>query len=213
MQMLITQAQLQAALIARHGAERQQKFSRACVGIAGLGGLGSNIAVQLTRLGIGRLVLVDFDRVELSNLNRQHYRLCDLGQPKPTALLQQLQQINPYLHYEPHCLRLTPQNIPDLFADCAIICEAFDDAVAKAMLTTTVLQQLPQSILVACSGMAGNDSANAITTKKRLQRLYLCGDGSTDINTDGSLLAPRVSVCAAHAATMVMRLISGCTTP
>lgn len=213
MQTAVTQAQLQAALIARHGAERQQKLSRACIGIAGLGGLGSNIAVQLARLGVGRLVLVDFDRVELSNLNRQHYRLCDLGQPKPTALLTQLQQINPYLRYEPHCLRLTPQNIPAIFADCSIICEAFDDAAAKAMLTTTVLQQLPQSVLVACSGMAGNDSANAITTKKRLQRLYLCGDDTTDINTDGSLLAPRVSVCAAHAATMVMRLLLGCTTP
>ncbi|WP_337365872.1 sulfur carrier protein ThiS adenylyltransferase ThiF [Phascolarctobacterium sp.] len=213
MQTAITQAQLQAALTARHGAERQEKLSRACIGIAGLGGLGSNIAVQLARLGVGRLVLVDFDRVELSNLNRQHYRLCDIGQPKPTALLQQLQQINPYLRYEIHCLRLTPQNIPAIFADCSIICEAFDDAAAKAMLTTTVLQQLPQSVLVACSGMAGNDSANAITTKKRLQRLYLCGDGTTDINIDGSLLAPRVSVCAAHAETMVMRLLLGCTTP
>lgn len=213
MQTAITQAQLQAALTARHGAERQEKLSRACIGIAGLGGLGSNIAVQLARLGVGRLVLVDFDRVELSNLNRQHYRLCDIGQPKPTALLQQLQQINPYLRYETHCLRLTPQNIPAIFADCSIICEAFDDAAAKAMLTTTVLQQLPQSVLVACSGMAGNDSANAITTKKRLQRLYLCGDGTTDINIDGSLLAPRVSVCAAHASTMVMRLLLGCTTP
>lgn len=167
MQTAITQAQLQAALTARHGAERQEKLSRACIGIAGLGGLGSNIAVQLARLGVGRLVLVDFDRVELSNLNRQHYRLCDIGQPKPTALLQQLQQINPYLRYETHCLRLTPQNIPAIFADCSIICEAFDDAAAKAMLTTTVLQQLPQSVLVACSSMAGNDSANAITTKKR----------------------------------------------
>ena len=121
MQTAITQAQLQAALTARHGAERQEKLSRACIGIAGLGGLGSNIAVQLARLGVGRLVLVDFDRVELSNLNRQHYRLCDIGQPKPTALLQQLQQINPYLRYETHCLRLTPQNIPAIFADCSII--------------------------------------------------------------------------------------------
>lgn len=209
----ITQQQLEAALIARHGKERWQRLQSACVGIAGLGGLGSNIAVQLTRLGIGRLILADYDRVELSNLNRQNYRLCDVGKPKTDALTEQLRQINPYLACEPQLVRLTPQNIPTVFAGCQIICEAFDDPEQKAMLTETVLQQLPQATLIACSGMAGIGSANTITTSRRLSRLYLCGDGTADIATDGSLLAPRVSVCAAHAATMVMRLALGLTTP
>ena len=74
----ITRQQLSAALVERHGQERQQHLYTASVGIAGLGGLGSNIAVQLTRLGIGHLTLADCDRVEISNLNRQSYRLCDL---------------------------------------------------------------------------------------------------------------------------------------
>lgn len=209
----ITQQQLEAALIARHGRERWQRLQSACVGIAGLGGLGSNIAVQLTRLGIGRLILADYDRVELSNLNRQNYRLCDVGKPKTDALTEQLRQINPYLACEPQLVRLTPQNIPTVFACCQIICEAFDDPEQKAMLTETILQQLPQATLIACSGMAGIGSANTITTSRRLSRLYLCGDGTADIATDGSLLAPRVSVCAAHAATMVMRLALELTTP
>ena len=186
----ITQQQLEAALIARHGRERWQRLQSACVGIAGLGGLGSNIAVQLTRLGIGRLILADYDRVELSNLNRQNYRFCDVGKPKTDALTEQLRQINPYLACEPQLVRLTPQNIPTVFAGCQIICEAFDDPEQK-----------------------GVGSANTITTSRRLSRLYLCGDGTADIATDGSLLAPRVSVCAAHAATMVMRLALGLTTP
>ena len=135
----ITRQQLSAALVERHGQERQQHLYTASVGIAGLGGLGSNIAVQLTRLGIGHLTLADCDRVEISNLNRQSYRLCDIGRPKPEALTEQLLQINPYLCYEPHFLKLTPQNIPEIFAGCNIICEAFDDPEQKAMLTETVL--------------------------------------------------------------------------
>ena len=194
----ITRQQLSAALVERHGQERQQHLYTASVGIAGLGGLGSNIAIQLTRLGIGHLTLADCDRVEISNLNRQSYRLCDIGRPKPEALTEQLLQINPYLCYEPHFLKLTPQNIPEIFAGCNIICEAFDDPEQKAMLTETVLQRLPQAKLIVCSGMAG---------------FYLCGDGTADIAADGGLLAPRVSVCAAHAATMVMRLALGFTTP
>lgn len=111
----ITRQQLSAALVERHGQERQQHLYTASVGIAGLGGLGSNIAVQLTRLGIGHLTLADCDRVEISNLNRQSYRLCDIGRPKPEALTEQLLQINPYLCYEPNFLKLTPQNIPEIF--------------------------------------------------------------------------------------------------
>lgn len=157
----ITRQQLSAALVERHGQERQQHLYTASVGIAGLGGLGSNIAVQLTRLGIGHLTIADCDRVEISNLNRQSYRLCDIGRPKPEALTEQLLQINPYLCYEPHFLKLTPQNIPEIFAGCNIICEAFDDPEQKAMLTETVLQRLPQAKLIVCSGMAGAGSGCA----------------------------------------------------
>ena len=170
----ITQQQLEAALIARHGRERWQRLQSACVGIAGLGGLGSNIAVQLTRLGIGRLILADYDRVELSNLNRQNYRFCDVGKPKTDALTEQLRQINPYLACEPQLVRLTPQNIPTVFAGCQIICEAFDDPEQKAMLTETVLQQLPQATLIACSGMAGACLRRGSASAPPTPRLWSC---------------------------------------
>ena len=205
----ITRQQLSAALVERHGQERQQHLYTASVGIAGLGGLGSNIAVQLTRLGIGHLTLADCDRVEISNLNRQSYRLCDIGRPKPEALTEQLLQINPYLCYEPHFLKLTPQNIPEIFAGCNIICEAFDDPEQKAMLTETVLQRLPQAKLIVCSGMAGAGSANAITTSRRLNRFYLCGDGVSEGHRGNGLTAARVAICAGQQALMAARLILG----
>ena len=62
---------LQRALAARHGRAVQEKFNQATVAICGLGGLGSNIAIALARAGVGRLILTDFDRVDITNLHRQ----------------------------------------------------------------------------------------------------------------------------------------------
>lgn len=211
--MRLTQEQLHAALVERHGADIQQKLDHAAVGIAGLGGLGSNIAVFLARLGVGRLVLVDFDTVEVSNLNRQHYTMRDLGRPKADALRDQLIEINPYLDYETYTTRVTPENAPQLFADCDVVCEAFDRADQKAMLIETLLAHLPDTPIVSGSGMAGCGSANAIRTERRFGRLYLCGDGTSDIADGVGLMAPRVAVCAAHEATMVLRLLLGYTEP
>ncbi|OUN22599.1 thiamine biosynthesis protein ThiF [Flavonifractor sp. An82] len=204
---------LEQALIARHGAENQKKFAAASVGIAGLGGLGSHIAVYLARLGVGRLVLADFDRVDVTNLNRQHYFIHHLGQYKTEALAEQLRQINPWLDYELHTCRVSADNACALFQGCQVVCEAFDQADQKAMLVQGILTGLPNTLLVAGSGMAGSGSPNAIRTQKAMSRLYLCGDGESDIDQGQGLMAPRVAVCAAHQAAMVMRLLLGQTEP
>ena len=198
---------LKQALIARHGAENQKKFAAASVGVAGLGGLGSHIAVLLARLGVGRLVLADFDRVDLTNLHRQHYFLPHLGRYKTEALAEQLKQINPWLDYELHTTRVTADNACTLFRGCQAVCEAFDQPDQKAMLVQTLLAGLPDTAVVAGSGMAGMGPANAITTRKVMSRLWLCGDGESDIAQGVGLTAPRVAVCAAHQATLVMRLL------
>ena len=211
--MRLTQEELHAALVERHGADIQQKLDRASVGIAGLGGLGSNIAVHLARLGVGRLVLVDFDTVDVTNLNRQHYTMKDIGVPKTLALLEQLEEINPYLQYEPYTERVIPANVTRMFAGCDVVCEAFDCADQKAMLIETLLERLPDTVVVSGSGMAGYGSANAIRTERRFGRLYVCGDGTSDIADGVGLMAPRVAVYAAQQATMVLRLLLGETAP
>lgn len=211
--MRLTQEELHAALVERHGADIQQKLDRASVGIAGLGGLGSNIAVHLARLGVGRLVLVDFDTVDVTNLNRQHYTMKDIGVPKTLALLEQLEEINPYLQYEPYTERVISANVERMFAGCDVVCEAFDRADQKAMLIETLLERLPDTVVVSGSGMAGYGSANAIRTERRFGRLYVCGDGTSDIADGVGLMAPRVAVCAAQQATVVLRRLLGETAP
>lgn len=207
--MILTETELTDALIARHGESAQKKLHAATVGIAGLGGLGSNVAVHLARLGVGHLILADFDCVDITNLNRQHYTMHDLGKPKTEALIAQLREINPYLQYDAHQMRVTPENIPTLFAGCTVICEAFDRPDQKAMLTETVLTKLPEIPLVAASGMAGYASGNLIHTTHRFGNFYLCGDETSGLEQGLPLAAPRVALCAAHEATAIMRLILG----
>lgn len=201
--------EMQRTLEARHGKELQAKFTGSTVAICGLGGLGSNIAVSLARAGIGRLILIDFDQVDISNLHRQQYRANQIGYCKTDALKENLQEISPYLDIVTHTVRVEENNLTELLQDADIICEAFDDAEAKAMLVNGVLEKLHTKYLIAASGMAGLGSANSIKTRRVMERFYLCGDGVSDVADDIGLVAPRVMLCAAHQAQMVLRILSG----
>lgn len=204
---------MREALNIRHGEELQNKISAARVAVCGLGGLGSNIAIALARAGVGHLHLIDFDRVDLTNLNRQQYAVGQLGQYKTDALRETLSLVSPYCDVTCDTVRVTEENLPDLLRNEDYICEAFDRAEAKAMLVSGVLEHFPEKYLVAGSGLAGLGSANTIQTRRVSQRFYLCGDGTSDSSVGLGLVASRVLVCAAHEANMILRLIAGETEP
>ena len=199
--------ELEALMAARHTPGVHQVLKNATVGIAGLGGLGSSIALALCRIGVGRLVLVDFDVVEPSNLNRQHYFTDQIGMMKTDALRATLERVNPCVSLETHPLRLTPDNIPKIFASVDVLAEAFDRAEEKAMLIATAIQSLPNTPVVAASGLAGYESANRIQTRKIRHNLYVCGDGESAARPGQGLMAPRVGVAAHHQANAIMRLL------
>lgn len=199
---------IEQMLVERHTADVQRKLSAARVAVAGLGGLGSNLAVSLARMGIGALRLFDFDRVELSNLNRQQYGIRHLGRYKTDAIREVIAEINPYIEVETVCVRLTAENTAELLGQEPIVCEAFDVPENKAMLVNTLLARCPGCTIIAASGMAGYGSANQIVTRKAGERLYLCGDGVTGLQPEAyGLMASRVAVCANHQANMALRLI------
>lgn len=204
---------MREALNIRHGEDLQNKISAARVAVCGLGGLGSNIAIALARAGVGHLHLIDFDRVDLTNLNRQQYAVGQLGQYKTDALRETLSLVSPYCDVTCDTVRVTEENLPDLLRNEDYICEAFDRAEAKAMLVSGVLEHFPEKYLVAGSGLAGLGSANTIQTRRVSQRFYLCGDGTSDSSVGLGLVASRVLVCAAHEANMILRLIAGETEP
>lgn len=207
--MIPSQEEWNKALEQRHGAELQKKFSSATVAVCGLGGLGSNIAIALARAGIGRLILIDFDRVDLTNLHRQQYKAVQIGMFKTEALTKNLLEIAPYVQIQTITERITEENLVNLLSEADVICEAFDSAEAKAMLVNGVLEHLPEAYLVAASGMAGMDTPNIIQTRRIMKRFYLCGDGVNDVSDTIGLVAPRVMVCAAHQAQTVLRILAG----
>lgn len=204
-----TREEMFAALDKRQGVEVVRKLQAATVAICGLGGLGSNIAISLARAGVGKLILVDFDCVDVTNLHRQQYKACQVGLPKPEALLVNLKEIAPYTEYETHFEKVTAENVATLLANADVVCEAFDNAEAKAMLVNAVLEMMPQKFLVAASGMAGFEGGNTIRTRKIMDKFYLCGDGVSDVADGIGLVAPRVMLCAAHQALTAIRLILG----
>lgn len=203
-----SEKELSAALTARCPKQLQEKLHNSTIAVCGLGGLGSNIATSLARAGIGRLILIDFDRVDISNLHRQQYKASQIGMYKTDALAENLFEISPYLKITLHTVKITEENLTMLLSDADIICEAFDQAKMKAMLAGGVLENLPKAYLIAASGMAGLGSANEIKTRKISNRFYLCGDEKSDVADMPGLLSSRVMLCAAHQAHMALRILA-----
>ena len=196
------------ALEERHGKQLQEKLSRSAVAICGLGGLGSLIAILLARVGVGKLILIDFDKVDITNLHRQQYKAFQIGMYKTEAIESNLKEIAPYIKTELHTVRMDESNYYALLKNADIICEAFDNAETKASIVNFVLTYMPGKYMIASSGMAGLDSANTIKTRKVSKHFYLCGDEKTELTDTVGLLASRVSVCASHEAHMVIRILT-----
>ena len=206
--MIPTKEEWNNALEERHGKELHRAFSSATVAVCGLGGLGSNIAIALARAGIGKLILIDFDCVDITNLHRQQYKAEQIGMYKTVALAENLKEIAPYISLEIHTERITEDNVLTLLKDADIICEAFDEAECKAMLTEIVLTEMRDKYLVAASGMAGLYDANRINTRKVTSKFYLCGDEKSDVADGIGLVSSRVMICAAHQAHTVLRILA-----
>ena len=203
----MTNEEFKNALIERHGRDIYEKLINSRVAIAGLGGLGSNVAISLARAGIGKLFLVDHDTVDITNLNRQQYFTEDIGRKKTEALSAIIRKINPVIKLETADTYVTEENALYLFKDYPIVCECFDKAENKAMLINTLLGQSDNITVVSASGMAGYGSSNTITTSHPMERLYLCGDKISGIEQGMGLMAPRVALCAMHQANTVLEII------
>ena len=163
---MITKEQFEKALEERQTAEIRSRLKEGCVAIAGLGGLGSNIALMLARTGIRKMLLADFDHVDISNLNRQAYTMDQIGIAKTKAMEQLIRQVNPWIELEFFQGKVTRNNAAEIFDRYPIICEAFDRAEEKAMLVHAVLEEMPKSVVISGSGMAGSYSSNLVQTRK-----------------------------------------------
>jgi len=181
-----------------------EKLQKSTVGIAGCGGLGSNAAVALVRAGVGNLIIADFDKVELSNLNRQYYFLSDVGKNKTDALKNHLLNINPDLNLTLYNEKITPDNIK-IFEKADILIEAFDKNTEKQMLIEEwcLLTNKP---IVCGSGLSGYSDISSIKVEK-YDNIYICGEQKTDMMI--GLSAPKVAIVANLQAATVIEWIMG----
>jgi sulfur carrier protein ThiS adenylyltransferase len=181
-------------------------LSKKTVGIAGAGGLGSNCAVALARVGIGKIVICDFDVVSKDNLNRQYYFFDQIGQKKVFTIQDNILYINPKVKVKAYDIKLDPESVKRIFRTCDVIIEAFDLAEMKQMIIETVLTDLPHIPLITGLGMAGWGSSNSIKVRK-VDNLYICGDEQSEIAEELPPLAPRVGIVANMQANTVMEIL------
>ena len=188
--------------------ERERHIlENAKVGIAGAGGLGSNVAMLLVRAGMKKLVVADFDVVNESNLNRQFFFRRQLGEKKIAALAENLRMIEPNLDLSLHDVRLTPENTDFVFAGCNVVVEAFDSAEAKAMLLHSLLPT--GKPIVSATGLAGWGRSNDIRVRKVGRNLILVGDQMRDVRDGFAPVGVRVGIAAAMQANSVVSLLLG----
>jgi len=186
----------------------KEKLQNSTVGIAGLGGLGSNAAIALARAGIGCLVLVDFDIVEESNLNRQYYFLNQIGKLKTEALEENIKSINPKTKIKIHNQKLNKGSMEKPFEDVDLIIEALDNANIKTAFIEEILIKLPDKPVVAASGVAGYGHSGRIKTIHS-GNLYLCYDEHARSSDEDVLMAPRVGLMANWEANLALEIILG----
>ncbi|MFC2169383.1 sulfur carrier protein ThiS adenylyltransferase ThiF [Acidobacteriota bacterium] len=197
---------LEKQLFSEHDPKILPILRRSVVGIAGAGGLGSNIAITLARSGVGKLIIADFDKIEPSNLNRQHYFVDQIGKVKVEALLENLKKVNPYSRYEVQKRRITRRNLPEIFVSADILVEAFDEARMKQLLIETWLSFFPERPIIVASGLAGFGRNEKLHTRKA-GNLYICGDEESIIEEGISPMAPRVGIVANMQANLVLELL------
>jgi len=196
-------------LHARHTPGVHEQVKQSSVAIMGIGGLGSAVAVALARIGVGRMVLVDFDVVEPTNLNRQHFFIDQIGMAKTEALRETLFRINPHLDIEVLNERLTAKSIAGKFGKVDVLVECFDDPVMKAQALRVALTDLKGIGYVGASGVAGYGDNNSIRTSRIASRVFLVGDGESAAAPGQGLMAPRVGIAAHQQANQVVRILLG----
>jgi len=186
--------------------EIKAKLKNYTVGIAGAGGLGSNCAVALARVGIGKIIISDFDVVSESNLNRQYFFNFQIGNKKVVALKENIRRIDPEIKIEVHDIKLNESNIVSIYKNCDVLVEAFDLAEMKKMLIETCISDLPNTPIVIGLGMAGWGDNNSIQFRKS-ENIYICGDEKSEVSEQNPPLAPRVGMVANMQANTVLEIL------
>ncbi len=188
-----------------HDSEVQKKLATKTVGIVGAGGIGSNVALSLARSGVGKLIIADFDTVQITNLNRQFYFIHQIGKKKVEALKTNLQSVNPFIEYELYDKKIGKDNL-HIFNKVNLLIEAVDNAEIKIEILSNWEVQFPKIPIILASGIAGIGDNNSIQCKRIDDYTYICGDFKTSIK-DFPPYAPKVCIVANLMANLALEIL------
>jgi sulfur carrier protein ThiS adenylyltransferase len=183
------------------------KIKSVRIGIAGAGGLGSNCAHFLVRCGFRKFIIVDDDKVDCSNLNRQFYFEDQVGMPKVSMLKENLLRIDPDLEIESVFKKVDKADVAELFKEADVIVEAFDKVECKTMIVETYINS--GKLIVAASGMGGWGHPDSIRVKQVKSGFFMVGDFVTAVSETEPPLAPKVIMVAAKQADVVLQMVLG----
>jgi len=200
-----TEEEMKFLLTARHTPKVAERLAKCRMAVCGLGGLGSNIALALARMGVGELLLIDYDVIIPSNINRQQYYTDQIGMKKTEATLQNLKRVNPYISYDVRDIFITQENIAGLFEGCSVIIEAFDTAETKAMFITAASCNYPQSLVIGASGLAGLGGHESFRVVDAGKNVKIVGDFVSAARIGRGLMSTRVTIAAGIQANTAVR--------
>ncbi len=174
------------------------------IGIAGCGGLGSNIAHMLIRTGFTSMTLVDYDVVEAFNLNRQFFFSNQIGTPKALALKHNLQAINPNAQINISFDKVGKSNIRSLFSGHNIVIEALDNVEGKVVMASQFKRS--RKLFICFSGIAGYgmDGVDGIRIRRIGRNAFVIGDGETGVDEQHPPMSARVNIAAAKCVEVIL---------
>lgn len=194
----------------------QQRLGAAHVLIVGMGGLGSAAAMYLASSGVGRLTLVDFDTVELSNLQRQIiYANTDIGRAKVTAAAERLRALNPEVHIDTIHAQLDDKRMSEAIAQTGLVVDCCDNFAVRFQINRACREQVKP--LVSAAAIRFEAQISVFDPRQPDSPCYRClySDEAqvAETCTANGVIAPLLGVIGSLEAIEAMKLIMGIGTP
>ena len=172
----------------------QQKLKSSKVLILGMGGLGCPLSIYLASLGVGTIGIVDDDKVELSNLNRQIiYNTNDLGKYKVDVAKLRIKKINNRLNVKSFKIRINKKNVENLIKNFDIICDGTDNFETRLLVNDYSLKQKKILISAAVSGFDGHLFKFDFRKKTPCYRCFMPEIPDNNINCDVEGVIPTIT--------------------
>ena len=181
-------------ILKKFGIVGQKKIKSSKILVIGMGGLGCPLSIYLASLGVGTIGIVDNDKVELSNLNRQIiYDIKDIGKYKVNIARKKIKKINNKSKIKSYRIRLGKSNIEKLIKKYDIICDGTDNFETRFLINDQSLKQKKVLISAAVNGFEGHIFKFDFRRKTPCYRCFMPEDPGKHNNCDSLGVTPTIT--------------------